>query len=376
MKCSLSRATLLKLVQTSIGAVAKRHTLPILTNLLIVAKDNKLTLTGTNLEAEIVCSTTDVEITAEGQITVPAKKLADILRALPDESDVLMDASKDQTTMILKQGARKYSFQTLPATDFPNLEEWQANAKTRFVVDANVMANSINNTAFAMASQDVRYYLNGMYFDICKGWLYTVATDGHRMAMAKMELDNAELDACAVIVPRDVITEIMKMLGALGDRAVDVMIGQNHIRFSAENISLTSKLVDGRFPDYRRVIPRNNTHHVLVNRTELEAACARSLVLSNEKFRGTRMEFNEHLLTLHTHNAEHETAEEPVEISVLTGDFSQGLEIGFNLNYLVDALRHAPGENVVIELRDSTSSALVYAQGDDTSRFVLMPMRL
>lgn len=379
MKIKLPRAVLVKQLQNVIGVIARKPSLPILSNVLIVAEGDTLTLTGTDLEAEMVSSTTEVEISTPGRITVTAKKLSDILRSLPDDVHVTLEIKKDRNdaeSVQLTQGGRKYAFQTLPASDYPDLDKWES--KTNFTTQSSTLLNALNMTSFAMANQDVRYFLNGLLIDITPAALFCVATDGHRMAMSKIDFPNASLEPAKIIIPRASVLEAVKLLGNMGSDDVTVSVGENHIRFAFNNLTMTSKLVDGKFPDYRRVIPKTNPIHVVVDRAEMDGACSRALVLSNEKFKGARFSFASDLLVIHSHNNESESAEEPVSLSVKQGDLSgrDTFDIGFNLNYVLDVLRHAPGDKIVFELLENQSSALAYAEGDSQARFVLMPMRL
>jgi DNA polymerase-3 subunit beta len=364
MKFTSERERILEPLQAVIGVVERRQTMPILANVLLSAKNGLLTVTATDLEVELVAGA-EVTVQQAGDITVPGRKLLDIVRALPDKAAVSFTLAGDKAS--LKAGKSRFTLTTLPAGDFPAIEE--INPQLSFDVEQAALKRLIDKTHFSMAQQDVRYYLNGMLLESDGKSLRTVATDGHRLALCEMEL-KTKPGTQQVIVPRKGILELQRLLGAEGPVAVQV--GSNHIRITLGEIRFTSKLIDGRFPEYNRVIPANPGRIVKADREALRRALQRTAILSNEKYRGIRLALRQNLLVLSAHNPEQEEAEEEVEVSYEGEEF----EVGFNVNYLLDALAAVDGAEVEVGLTDANSSCLVRAPGGGTSRYVVMPMRL
>ncbi|RUO30895.1 DNA polymerase III subunit beta [Aliidiomarina sedimenti] len=366
MNFSTTRDALLKPLQVVSGAVERRHTLPILSNVLIRVSSDELRMTGTDLEVELV-SKVSLEGAVEGEATVPAKKLLDIVRSLPEGHDVKLESNGDK--IILRSGRSKFTLSSLPASEFPDIDEWEA--EVTFELARGELKHLMERTHFSMANQDVRYYLNGMLFEVNDNQLRTVATDGHRLAMAGMQLEQSGLPQRQVIVPRKGVTELMRLLEQ-DDQLIQVAIGQNHIRIRSEGMVFTSKLLDGRFPDYRRVLPQGGDKTVIADKDLLRSACARASILSNEKFRGVRLNLSSGELALTANNPEQEQAEEAIEVDY-QGD---ALEVGFNVTYVLDVLSSIQGEQVKFTLSDANSSALVEDNADDSALYVVMPMRL
>lgn len=367
MKFSISRENLLQPLQLVSGAVERRHTLPILANVLIKVSDNSLWLTGTDLEVELISNVTlsgDVE---EGEITVPAKKLFDIVRGLNDGSDVTFQV--DGSKAILRSGRSKFSLSTLSADDYPNLEDWEGEVE--FEISRANLKHLIDSTHFSMAQQDVRYYLNGMSLETEDGVIRTVATDGHRLALCRINYTDNPLPSRQVIIPRKGVLEISRLIEA-DDKLLKVQIGSNHIRIFSNDFIFTSKLVDGRFPDYRRVLPEDGDKIVQSPKDVLKQAFSRAAILSNEKFKGVRLNLKSGELKITANNPEQEEAEEIVDVDY-QGD---ELEIGFNVAYLIDVFNNLGSEKVKITLADSNSSALIEDSEDDAALYVIMPMRL
>jgi len=364
MKFTSERERILEPLQAVIGVVERRQTMPILANVLLSAKNGLLTVTATDLEVELVAGA-EVTVQQAGDITVPGRKLLDIVRALPDKAAVSFTLAGDKAS--LKAGKSRFTLTTLPAGDFPAIEE--INPQLSFDVEQAALKRLIDKTHFSMAQQDVRYYLNGMLLESDGKSLRTVATDGHRLALCEMEL-KTKPGTQQVIVPRKGILELQRLLGAEGPVAVQV--GSNHIRITLGEIRFTSKLIDGRFPEYNGVIPANPGRIVKADREALRRALQRTAILSNEKYRGIRLALRQNLLVLSAHNPEQEEAEEEVEVSYEGEEF----EVGFNVNYLLDALAAVDGAEVEVGLTDANSSCLVRAPGGGTSRYVVMPMRL
>ncbi|RUO26978.1 DNA polymerase III subunit beta [Aliidiomarina minuta] len=366
MNFTITRDALLKPLQVVSGAVERRHTLPILANVLIRVSEEELRLTGTDLEVELV-SVVALDGAVAGEVTVPAKKLLDIVRSLPEGNDVKVEASGDK--VIVRSGRSKFTLSSLPSTEFPDIDEWEAEVS--FEIGRGELRHLMDRTHFSMANQDVRYYLNGMLFEVNDNQLRTVATDGHRLAMAGIQLEQSGLPQRQVIVPRKGVSELMRLLEQ-DDTLIQVAIGQNHIRIVNEGMSFTSKLLDGRFPDYRRVLPQGGDKTVIADRELLRSACARASILSNEKFRGVRMNVSNGEVALTANNPEQEQAEESIEVEYQ----GEALEIGFNVTYVLDVLNSIHGESVKFTLIDANSSALVEDAADDSALYVVMPMRL
>lgn len=366
MNFTTTRDALLRPLQVVSGAVERRHTLPILSNVLIRSNDNELSVTGTDLEVELVAKVT-LDAGVPGEVTVPARKLLDIVRSLPEGNDVKLEANGDK--VVIRSGRSKFTLSSLPASEFPDIDEWEAEVS--FDLARGDLKHLMERTHFSMANQDVRYYLNGMLFEVNDNQLRTVATDGHRLAMSGIELEQSGLPQRQVIVPRKGITELMRLLES-DDQPVQVSIGQNHIRVRTDGMTFTSKLLDGRFPDYRRVLPQGGDKVVVADRDVLRSACSRASILSNEKFRGVRVNLVAGELALTANNPEQEQAEEVIEVEYQ----GEALEVGFNVTYVLDVLNAIPGEQVKFTLTDSNSSALVEDNADDSALYVVMPMRL
>ncbi|MFT0624756.1 DNA polymerase III subunit beta [Ectopseudomonas guguanensis] len=367
MHFTIQREALLKPLQLVAGVVERRQTLPVLSNVLLVVEGQQLSLTGTDLEVELV-GRVALEDTAEpGEITVPARKLMDICKSLP--SDALIDIRVDDQKLLVKAGRSRFTLSTLPANDFPTVEEGPGSLT--FNLPQAKLRRLIERTSFAMAQQDVRYYLNGMLLEVQSGMLRAVATDGHRLAMCSMEAAIQQDGKHQVIVPRKGILELARLLTEQ-DAEVAIVLGQHHIRANTGEFTFTSKLVDGKFPDYERVLPRGGDKLVLADRQGLREAFSRTAILSNEKYRGIRLTLAAGLLKIQANNPEQEEAEEEIVVDYNGG----GLEIGFNVSYLLDVLGVMGTEQVRLILSDSNSSALLQEADNDDSAYVVMPMRL
>jgi len=365
MKLSVSREALLKPLQAVIGVVERRQTMPILANVLLVAKDGQVAVTGTDLEVELV-ATVDVEVEGAGEITVPGRKLLDICRALPESAEVSISVSGDKLNV--KSGRSRFSLMTLPAAEFPRVGD--INAGQTLSVSQATLAKLLDKTHFSMAQQDVRYYLNGLLLETGQKWLRAVATDGHRLALCEVELDEQKMPEQQVIVPRKGVLELQRLIGSEGE--LEIELGSNHIRIQLEHIRYTSKLIDGRFPEYERVIPQDTDNQLTADREAFRGALQRTAILSNEKYRGIRLIIKKSGLLLQAHNPEQEEAEEEVEISYSGDD----IEIGFNVNYLLDAFGAIESDEIVLAVVDGNSSCLLRDPGNDECKYVVMPMRL
>jgi DNA polymerase III subunit beta len=365
MKLTAPREEILGPLQSVIGVVERRQTMPVLSNVLLSARNNRLSITGSDLEVELVAAK-NLAVSQAGEVTVPGRKFLDICRAIPEKTEVTLSTEGDRLT--IRAGRSRFTLSTLPAVEFPVIEE--INAQQTLTVSQGEFRRLIDKTHFSMAQQDVRYYLNGMMLEADGKQLRAVATDGHRLALCETELQAPAKTKQQVIVPRKGVLELQRVLGTEGH--IELAIGTNHVRAQVGDIRFTSKLIDGRFPEYGRVIPANANRVIDADREVLRQALQRTAILSNEKFRGIRLTIKPDSLTLQAHNPEQEEAEEQVEVTY-AGD---EIEIGFNVNYLLDALAAIDGDRVHIGLTDSNSSCLVTAPGVNSARYVVMPMRL
>ena len=364
MKFSAARDVLLKPLQAVIGVVERRQTMPILSNVLLVAKGNELAVTATDLEVELVAQT-EVSVEAGGEITVSGRKLLDICRALPDGSTI--DISVNGEKVVIRSGRSKFSLATLPAAEFPTIEDIKAGQTIE--VKQSVLGRLIEKTHFSMAQQDVRYYLNGMLLETGGKHLRAVATDGHRLALCEAEVDSS-LDEQQVIVPRKGVLELQRLM--TGEGSLNLELGPNHVRVQLDGIRFTSKLIDGRFPEYDRVIPKESSNELTADREVFRGALQRTAILSNEKYRGIRLIIRDSGVVMQAHNPEQEEAEEELEVTYSGED----IEIGFNVNYLLDALGAVDDDEVTLSVLDGNSSCLIRQPGKDECKFVVMPMRL
>lgn len=366
MRFTLQREAFLKPLAQVVNVVERRQTLPVLANFLVQVQNGQLSLTGTDLEVEMV-SRIAVEDAQDGETTIPARKLFEIIRALPDGSRITVSQTGDKITV--QAGRSRFTLATLPSNDFPSVD--QVEATERVAIGEATLKELIERTAFAMAQQDVRYYLNGLLFDLRGDALRTVATDGHRLALCETDLAKPSGSKRQIIVPRKGVTELQRLLES-GDREIELEVGRSHVRVKRDDVTFTSKLIDGRFPDYEAVIPIGADREVKVDREALRASLQRAAILSNEKYRGIRVEVSPGNLKISAHNPEQEEAQEEIEADTTVSD----LAIGFNVNYLLDALSALRDEEVIIQLRDSNSSALVRESSSEKSRHVVMPLRL
>ena len=368
MKFSIERDALLRPLGLVAGVVERRQTLPVLSNVLLTLDGDRLTLTGTDLEVELAGVLVLPSPGENGEVTVPARKLADICKSLPEGSR--LDFTLDEQRLIIRCGRARFSLSTLPASDFPNIDH--ASPALEFTVFQSQLKRLIDSTAFSMAQQDVRYYLNGMLFEITPRRLRTVATDGHRLALATIntELPGASADM-QVILPRKGVLELQRLLQE-PDAEVRVIVGPTLFQAATSEFSFISKVVDGKFPDYDRVLPRTAGRALEGPRATLKDALSRAAILSNEKFRGVRIVIEAGNLQIVASNPEQEEAEENVAVEY-TGE---RVEIGFNVGYLIDVLSALTGEYVRVRFSDGSSSVLIEELSDEGALYVVMPMRL
>ena len=367
MQFAINRETLLRPLQLVSGSLGGRPTLPILSNVLLNVDDDRLSMTGTDLEVEMIGRVMLEPGTQPGKTTVPARKLLDICRGLPEAAVITFQLEADR--LILRSGRSRFSLSTLPAEEFPNIVDWESLLE--FYICQLELKRLFESTQFSMASQDVRYYLNGMLFEATGKSLRTVATDGHRLATCRRDVVEQDLPEQQLILPRKGVLELVRLLDN-DDKPIRLQMGRNNLRAVSDGFVFTSKLVDGRFPDYRRVMPRNSDKYVLADREGLRQAFARAAILSNDKLRGVRLNLQENLLRITANNPEQEEAEELLDVSYSGPE----LEIGFNVSYVLDVLNTLKCEQIKISMTDANSSALLEDASSDAALYVVMPMRL
>ncbi len=366
MKFTVEREHLLKPLQQVSSPLSGRPALPIIAHLLLQVTDGALLITGTDLEMEMVARIALVLPHEPGATTVPARKFLDIWRGLPEGAEI--SVTLETNRLVVRHERSRFSLSTLPATDFPNLDDWQSEVE--FFLPQATLKRLIESTQFSMAHQDVRYYLNGMLFETTAEELRTVATDGHRLAVCAMPAGHS-LASLSAIVPRKGVMELLRLLDG-SDTDLRLQMGSNNIRVHVSDFIFTSKLVDGRFPDYRRVLPKNPDKIVKANYTLLKQAFSRAAILSNEKFRTVRLYVSRNQLKITANNPEQEEAEEILDVSYEGAD----MEIAFNVNYMLDVLTVLKGDNVHLLLTDSVSSVQIEDSANKTAAYVVMPMRL
>ena len=363
----IDRDTLLKPLQMVSGIVERRHTLPILSNVLLETDAKDLKLLATDLEIQVATQASLGKAANQHRITVSARKLQDILRSLPDAATVSLESQ--DAKLVLRAGKSRFNLQTLPAEDFPKLAEGTGEATTVRLAQKD-LKRMLQLVQYAMAQQDIRYYLNGLLILVDEEKLTLVATDGHRLAHIASALEGTHQRAEAIL-PRKAVLELVKLLGD-SEEEVELQIQQNQVRCRFGDVDLVSKVVDGKFPDFTRVIPTSDTRRFVISRIQLQQALQRASILSNEKFRGVRWVLTNNVLRIVCTNAEQEEAEEEIEI-----DYSgEPLDIGFNVTYLLDGLNNLSVDEVNCALGDSNSSMLITVPGDKDFKYVVMPMRI
>lgn len=368
MHTNLQRDELIKPLGHVTGVVEKRQTLPILSFVLLRQSAEGVTLTGTDLEVEIV-SKVEAKGGDEGEITLPARKLLDICRALPEGAAI--DVRKEGDKAVIKSGKSRFSLLTLPASDFPYIQatQWDQN----FFVEQNLLKNLLLQTGFCMAQQDTRYFLNGILLDLNGKALHVVGTDGHRMAVSESTLSGAEIGSATrqAIIPRKGVHEMTRLLADTSDPA-EVRLAQSHIQVHTGQFTFTSKLIDGKYPDYRKVVPVSQNKQIRVDRETLREALGRTAILSNEKYRGVRFNVTDRGIRISAQNPEQEEAVEEI-----SADYSgDPIEIGFNVSYMIEAISAIQNKEIVIGLTDANSSCTIHAPDRKNPLYVIMPMRL
>lgn len=363
----IERDALLKPLQAVTGIVEKRHTLPILSNVFLERKDGGLKLVATDLEIQVSTRCDAGKGSADQNLTVSARKLQDILRSLPDGTDVTLDAQNNR--LQVKAGKSRFNLQTLPAADFPLLGEAGATL-AKVTLPQKELRQLLLLVQFSMAQQDIRYYLNGMLLVLEDEQMRVVATDGHRLSYASGAVGKQE-EKREVILPRKAILELARLLTD-GDEDVDIELYSSQVRFRFGTIELTTKIIDGKFPDYTRVIPVNYEKHIVVDRLLLLQALQRAAILSNEKFRGVRWMLTANSLRISCTNNEQEEAQEELEIDYA----GEALDVGFNITYLLDVLNNVTSERIDCAFGDANSSMLITLPDRSDYRYVVMPMRI
>ncbi len=366
MKTTIKREDILTPLQQVIGAVERRQTLPILGNVLLKSTGGDLSLTATDLEIEMVARVA-ADNSDEFQTTIPARKLLDICKALPESAVISFNIEDSRVS--LTSARSRFSLASLPAQDFPGLEEIEG--QQTIAIPQNTFKALFDKTSFAMAQQDVRYYLNGILMEISADRIKLVATDGHRLALSETDLDTGVTEEKQIIIPRKAVLELSRLLGS-DDSPVKCVLSQNHLRVETDALVFTTKLIDGKFPDYQRVIPVDGNKTMEVDRETLKSSMSRIAILSNEKYRGIRLTLTSGNLSIQANNPDQEEAEEELQVDYNESD----VEIGFNVTYLIDVLNVLDSKKVQVKLKDSNSSAIISDSEDESSLYVVMPMRL
>lgn len=363
----IEKETLLKPLQIVIGIVERKQTLPILSNVLIEKELGRIRFTATDLEIQISTSINidgkDKELSS---ITVGGKKLQEILRVLPDQSKISIQTKENKAQV--KANASRFSLQTLPPQDFPKLNYQFTDAKN-IVLHQSMLKSLLLSVQYAMAQQDVRYYLNGVLLLIEGNKLKVVATDGHRLAYNAATIEGNH-EKQEIILPRKAVIELCKLLNDTNEN-VELEFSPQQAKASFSDVVLITKVIDGKFPDFERVIPKYN-NHLGMNRTMVQQALQRAAILSNEKFRGVRFVLTEKRLSIISSNSEQEEAQEEIE----TDYHGDAIDIGFNVNYLMDGLNNINGETAIFSFGDPNSSILITTPENEEFRYVVMPMRI
>ncbi len=365
IKCP--RDTLLNPLQSVSGIVERRHTLPILSNVLLEKRGEHLTLLATDVEMQITTTTVCSDGDGDGAVTVGARKLQEILRSLPDSAEVTL--SLDEKRLQVRAGKSRFNLQTLPAEDFPQIAISEGEPRN-FSISQRNFRQLIAKTQYSMAAQDVRYYLNGLLLLVEGKELRAVATDGHRLAYASVDIDNA-LPHQEMILPRKTVLELNRLL-VDSDDLLQISVAANQIRFAFGTTVLISKLIDGKFPDYGRVIPPSLRNHLMTSRELLMRAMQRAAIMTNDKFRGVRVVLSENSLKINAANTDQEEAQEEIEVQY-TGET---IDVGFNVSYLLDVLNNVQTDDIQWNFNDANSSSLITVPGDDRFKYVVMPMRI
>lgn len=362
-----TQGKVVSVLQCVAGIVERRHTLPILANILLRKSGTSIQLTTSDLEIQIRTTAELGGDAGDFTTTIGARKLIDILRTMPSDQTVTLESN--QNKVIVKGGKSKFTLQTMQAEDFPLVQE-SANFGPAFSVPQKTLKDLLSQVAFAMAVHDIRYYLNGILFVAEGKQLSLVATDGHRLAFSSATLD-VEVPKQEVILPRKTVIELQRLLSDT-EGAIEMQFANNQARFRFDGMEFVTKLVEGKFPDYNRVIPRNHKNIVTLGRASLLATLQRTAILTSDKFKGVRLNIEPGSLRVASNNAEQEEAVDEIDVDY-DGD---NIEVGFNVTYLIDALTNMDQDMVRMELSDGNSSALITIPGNPTFKYVVMPMRI
>ena len=362
-----SKDALLKPLQAVAGVVERKHTLPILSNVLLEVVGNRVAFIATDLELQI-STWTENQGEADAAFTVSARKLLDISRSLQDTESISLDLSNDQ--LKVRSGRSRFNLQTLPARDFPKLQIPDGEGLS-FSLPQGLVKQLLARVQYAMAVQDIRYYLNGMLFSLQGKRLTVAATDGHRLAVDGTDLEAEVEEGIDVILPRKTVLELGKLLND-GDDPIHIQVNQNQVVFRRPDFELRSKVVDGKFPDWQRVVPTDHDKRFVIQRQRLSQALNRAAILTNDKYRGVRIALTPESLRIACSNNEQEEAQEELDIDYQ----GESLDIGFNIQYLQDVLNNLVSESVMCSFDDATSSLLISVPGEENFRYVVMPMRI
>lgn len=367
MKFETTRENLLGPMQMVSNVVERKQTLPILSNILLKLKNNKILVTATDLEMEVIAKL-DVQNGIDGEITVPVRKLLDTCKALPEGSNLTFTVEDKKA--IIKSARTRFSLTTIAAENFPVIET--KSELFTFELSQNKLKNLLEKTSFSMALQDVRYYLNGLLLEIKESTITTVATDGHRLALSYLTGEINSPNTLSTIIPRKAVLEIIRLL-AEDESQVLVTIGENFLRLEFSKLVFTTKLIDGQYPNYNNVIPQTGDNQLIANKEAIRQCLLRTSILSNEKYRGIRVEIENNKIKAQANNPDQEEAEDEIEVSYS----GENLRIGFNVNYLIDAITAVDSDEVLIKFSDANGSAVIVPTDSETnSLYVVMPMRL
>lgn len=368
MKVTFSRETLLKPLLMTSHIIARQQTLPILSHILFVIHEGLLSITATDLEIELK---TEISIDTDQNIayTLPARKLTDICKTLPNDAEISLEFKENK--MILRSGHGRYMMSTLRADDYPAIE---MNASTQRVqLNESALKKIIDKTSFSMAQQDVRYYLNGLLFEIQQQKIRVVATDGHRLSIAETVAEHTIKEDVQIILPRKAVIELGRLLHKDGKEQAEITFNTNHFQVTVGNVFFTTKLIDGKFPDYENILPsEQQAKQLKADREALKQVLTRTSVLSNEKFCSTSFQIQPNNLCLQVNNSDNDEAEEQLSIDY-TGE---SIQIGFNVDYFLDVLQVIETEKIQMIFTSADSSTLIKPVGEEDHRYIVMPMRL
>jgi DNA polymerase III subunit beta len=366
MKFIITREVLLAPLQQIVSVIEKRQTMPILSNVLLLAEDNQLTLTGTDLEIQLIAKI-DIPIAAAGSTTVPARKFLDICRLLPQGAQIVFDANDDKVKINAHKS--RFSLSCLPADSYPEFSE--SVFENKFSINAGKFKKALEKTIFCMANQDVRYYLNGLLLHISNSTLKLVASDGHRLSIYEDQLDQTTDIEARIILPRKGVIELARLLDDL-DAELKVEFSSNNIRIYNKNLIFSAKLVDSKYPDFSKVFHQQFSSSLHVQKNTLKDALTRVAILSNEKFKGVTLDVNADSLVISTHNPEHEEAEEELVVEYA----GEPLSISFNAQYLLDALSNLDSDEAVLTMASNANTCFIEEPTEKGYKFIVMPMKL